>query len=81
MNPWDPEVERCFGVDRRFAHDEMQREEAFLWLTSLRRRKLRWKEVKKQIVEYLKSTGADRDQLRDETKRARKRLKPWLASS
>jgi len=78
MEPWDPEVERCFGGDRRFALSEPDREEAFAWLTSLRRRNVRWKEVKKQIVEYLKSKGADRDQLRDETKRARRKLKPWL---
>jgi hypothetical protein len=48
---------------------------------SLRQRKVSWKEVKKQIVDYLTSKGADRDLLTDQTKRARKRLKLWLVDS
>jgi hypothetical protein len=80
MDPWDPEVERCFGQqDKKFAVHETEQQAAFAWLTSLRQRKVGWKEAKKQIVEYLKSKDADRDQLLDETKRARKKLKPWLA--
>lgn len=74
MDAWDPELEGCFGADGKFTINET----AFGWLTSLRQRNVRWKEVKKQIVEYLRSKGADRDRLRDETKRARKKLKPWL---
>jgi hypothetical protein len=51
------------------------------WLMSLRQRKVSCKEVKKQIVDYLTSKGADRDLLTDQTKRARKRLKLWLVDS
>jgi hypothetical protein len=46
--------------------------------TSLRQRHVSWKEVKGQIVEYLRSKGADRDQLAKEIKRVRKKIKPWL---
>jgi hypothetical protein len=60
---------------------ETERQEAFTWLMSLRQRKVSWKEVKKQIVDYLTSKGADRDLLTDQTKRARKRLKLWLVDS
>jgi hypothetical protein len=81
MERWDPEIERCFNADRKFGATEVEREVAFAWLRSLRQRKVSWKEVKKQIVDYLTSKGADRDLLTDQTKRARKRLKPWLASS
>ena len=79
MEPWDPEVERCLSAGGRFAVDDTERQQAFAWLISLRQRNVSWKEAKQQIVEYLKSKGADRDQLGDETKRARKKLKPWLA--
>jgi len=74
MAPWDPEVEGCFSADGRFVINET----GFAWLTSLRQRNVRWKEVKKQIVAFLRSKGVDRDRLREETKRARKKLKPWL---
>jgi hypothetical protein len=80
MDPWDPEVERCFDQqDKKFAVHGREQQAAFAWLASLRQRNVGWKEAKKQIVEYLTSKGADRDQLRDQTKRARKKLKPWLA--
>ena len=35
MDPWDPELERCFSAGGKFGATEKEREAAFAWLTSL----------------------------------------------
>jgi hypothetical protein len=51
----DKELRECFGEELIFASDQ---DRAFDWLTSLRRRKIGWKQARAQIVEHLRSRNA-----------------------
>ena len=79
MADWDSGVPGCFGnVDGIFAGHPSDEKRAFKWLTSLRERHIGWKAARRQMSLYLRSKGASKEHQREQLKKARKMLKPWL---
>ncbi|WP_159079872.1 hypothetical protein [Methyloceanibacter sp. wino2] len=79
MAEWDSGVPGCFGsADGIFAGHPSDEKRAFKLLTSLRERHIGWKAARRQLSLYLDSKGAGADHKREQLKRARRMLKPWL---
>lgn len=76
---WDEELPGCFGEnDLVFANGPSERDRAFAWVQDLRKRKVGWKEARKQIVAFLRDKGTSEERIKEEVRRAKKAIEFWL---
>lgn len=76
---WDAEVPGCFGaLEKLFSMHPLDERQAFLWLTSLRKRELTLGDAEQQMRAYLASEGCGKEHIEEQIDNLRVRFGPWL---
>ena len=76
---WDRQVPGCFGAqDALFANHPLDKQRAFEWLTSLRRRQATIADAEQQVRAYLIHQRCGEAHIQEQLAKVRRHLAPWL---